>query len=299
MLVDAHTHVTFSASEITDELRAGRTIRTTNIDEFLRIQGEAGIDRTVIYGQDMSRIWSSTHLGTFKPIGELVSRYPGRIAGLGSVTPIDQKGRLNRTGLRQFRQAVKEFGLRGLMLGAGYGHWYPNDRRLYPFYEAAEELDAVIAFHLGTVLPHPAGATVCPLKYGRPWLLDDVLIDFPSLRINVEHMGYPWPQETLSMMVHAPNLYTDIALITRQPTMLAWNLVAAKEMGVIDRVMWGSDRITWGAGGEGNTEVVLKELDLVRRGLNVIAERAGWPTLAPQEVEGILGANAVRFYGLS
>jgi predicted TIM-barrel fold metal-dependent hydrolase len=247
----------------------------------------------------MSRFWNSTHLGTFDAVAALVERHPERIVGFGSVTPVDQKGRLNRKGLREFKLAVGERGLRGLMLGAGYGHWYPNDRRVYPFYEAASEMGVPIAFHLGTTFCHPAGASVCPVKYGRPWLLDDVLIDFPDLKINIEHLGYPWANETLSMMVHAPNLYTDIALMWRYPTVLAWNLVVAKEMGVIDRVIWGSDRITWGAGGEGTTAALLEELTFVQTTINEIAGRAGWPTLSGDNLRGILGENAIRFYDIT
>lgn len=50
------------------------------------------------------------------------------------------------------------------------------------------------------------------MKYARPWLLDDLTIDFPDLRFNVEHMGYPWTEELLAIMTRSSNVYTDIAM---------------------------------------------------------------------------------------
>ena len=67
------------------------------------------------------------------------------------------------------------------------------------------------------------------------------MIDFPALRINVEHMAYPWTEELCALMKRAPNVYTDVSELFARPTLLAWNLVLAKEYRVIDRVIWGSD----------------------------------------------------------
>jgi len=298
MIIDGHTHVVFSASRMADDLRAGRKILDTDIKKFLRIHDELGIQKIVVYGQDMTRVWNSSQFGRFDEVVALRDAYPDRVVAVGSVDPIDSKNRLNRAGLRQFEDAVTNHGVKGLMLGAGYGHWYPNDRRLYPFYERAEALGVPIAFHLGTAFRNPAGATVCPIQYGRPWLLDEVLIDFPQLRVNIEHMGHPWEHETIAMMAHAENLFTDIALLYRWPTQLAWNLAMAKEHGVIDQVLWGSDRITWGPSGEGTKESLESELDLIQSTIRRIARKSGWPTLTDEDIEGVLGKTAARFYGI-
>jgi predicted TIM-barrel fold metal-dependent hydrolase len=81
------------------------------------------------------------------------------------------------------------------------------------------------------------------MEYACPWLLDDIIIDFPDLRINVEYMGYPWTKELIAVMAHAPNVYDDISAMFRRPTILAWKLVLAKEYGVINRVIYGTDYV--------------------------------------------------------
>jgi predicted TIM-barrel fold metal-dependent hydrolase len=76
-----------------------------------------------------------------------------------------------------------------------------------------------------------------------------VAIDFPSLRFNVEHMGYPWTEELLAIMARSPNVYTDIAMFIEpyvgvgRPLLLARNLGMAREYGVLDRVFYGSDYV--------------------------------------------------------
>jgi len=42
-------------------------------------------------------------------------------------------------------------------------------------------------------------------------LVDDVAIDFPNLRINLSHTGWPWIDEWCSMLWRHPNVYGDIS----------------------------------------------------------------------------------------
>ncbi|MFH1490163.1 MAG: amidohydrolase family protein [Pseudomonadota bacterium] len=77
-----------------------------------------------------------------------------------------------------------ESGHRGFKLYPVYQHFYPNDRRLYPFYARAEELKLPIMFHTGTST-FPGSR----LKYGDPLFLDDLAVDFPALKIVMAHSG--------------------------------------------------------------------------------------------------------------
>lgn len=86
-----------------------------------------------------------------------------------------------------------------------------------------------------------------------------------------------------------PNMYMDLSAMIR-PTILAWNLVKAKEYGMVHKLMFGSDYPLFGP---------RKNLvELIRRNVNQVAERVGWPTLTDEEIEGILWKNAARFLGL-
>ena len=75
------------------------------------------------------------------------------------------------------------------------------------------------------------------------------------------------------------------------------NLVLAKEYGVIDRVIWGSDYdVYWHDDWDfsGYFRKVSTETEWLRSGANEVLRRCGWPTLADDEIAGILDTNVRR-----
>jgi uncharacterized protein len=75
----------------------------------------------------------------------------------------------------------------------------------------------------------------------NPLLLDDVAIAFPELRMVIAHIGHPWVYEAVVVMRRHKNVYADTSAIANRPTVLATALSAAKEYGVLDKVLFGSD----------------------------------------------------------
>ena len=57
----------------------------------------------------------------------------------------------------------------------------------------------------------------------------------------VAHMGHPWIYETVVVMRRHANIYADTSAIPSRPTVLANALSAAKEYGVLNKVLFGSD----------------------------------------------------------
>jgi len=72
-------------------------------------------------------------------------------------------------------------------------------------------------------------------------LIDEVAREFPSLRIVVSHMGYPWVDETIVLLAKHPNVYADVAGLLRHPWISYNGLMAAYEYGVMDKLLFGSD----------------------------------------------------------
>jgi len=81
-----------------------------------------------------------------------------------------------------------------------------NDPQLWPFYEKACELDVALTVHTGMayVVPQPS-------KYSMPILLDDVLLDFPELKIIAYHMGWPNTEELIGLAGKHKNLYLSLS----------------------------------------------------------------------------------------
>jgi predicted TIM-barrel fold metal-dependent hydrolase len=117
--------------------------------------------------------------------------------------------------------------------------FYPNDRVVYPLYEACADLDLPVLFHCG-----PA---IAPFrsKFSHPIHLDEVAADFPSLRIIAGHAGHGWWADAQAICRSKFNIYLEVS---------GWSLLAARPRRIYEplrqlldvlpgRVMFGSDYI--------------------------------------------------------
>lgn len=98
-------------------------------------------------------------------------------------------------------------GARGLKIHAAHGRFFSNDPRLYPVYERCEREALVVLFHAGTsVFP---GAK---LRYADPYTFDDVINDFPDLKVVLCHGGRGFWYHIAEHLVRTfPNVYIDVS----------------------------------------------------------------------------------------
>lgn len=97
-------------------------------------------------------------------------------------------------------------GVRGLKLHPSYQFFYPNETRIYPLYEKAQELNIPVIFHIGSSIFEGTR-----LKYCDPIYLDDVAVDFPRLKIIMAHSGRGfWYDKCFFLSRLHKNLYMDI-----------------------------------------------------------------------------------------
>ena len=258
-------------------------------DSWIEQLRENGIDKAVVLPEDRTRVWNTKVKN--EAVAELVNDYPDLFIGFASTDPINQWGQFKGECLDEIDKAINELGLKGVKLYPSYGCYYPNDKKLYPLYAKIVELDVPLVFHQGASGGHQARA---PEKYTPVILLDEVLEDFPGLRVSVAHLAYPRCEELFCMINHQQSpteLYSDISALCHRPFWLTWQLVIAKEYGVMDKIMFGTD-------GPGRCRPTQKYLEFIRTGLNRTAENSGWPTFTQEEIDGILGDNAARFLRL-
>ena len=298
-IIDSHVHVLKEKNfdRVTEARIGHKHPEDTPIELLVRWLEDAGVGKAVIMGQDCSRIWNSTCGEDY--VLECVRQYPDLFLALASVEPLDKEGKLNRDGLAYFDKAVKEFGFKGLLLTPPYGYYSSDNPEIYPYYEKALELDAVVQFHH---CASSAGIAITPFKYINPQSLNNVLIDFPGMKVVIEHLNYPWYEELFWMMMNPDtNLYADLAMMYHRPMTLAWNLVKAKEHGVIDKIMYASDYWVAGSGvfSEDPGTDMNNWIELIKNGLNRITKKCGWPAFTQDEIDGILFRNAASLYGIN
>lgn len=126
-----------------------------------------------------------------------------------------------------------------------------SDEQWQPYLRICEKYDIPVAVHTGG--GDPGGtysyAPKARLKYGDPYLIEDILVKYPKLRIYINHAGEDWYEHALRLMAYYPQLYTDIAVLLWVEPLdqrYAINfLKAAKQAGYLDRVMYGSDQMMW------------------------------------------------------
>ena len=239
---------------------------TLNIDGALAELDRTGCDAAVLACVKMWSYRSHHRLIMDMPeevVAEAVQKGGGRFIGGAGYNPF----RIDDS-LRRIETFVRDHGFRYVYFHPMTFGLAPNDRRCYPLYAKCGELGIPVGLQVGH------SAEPLPSNVGRPMLVDDVAIDFPDLKINLSHTGWPWTGEFISMLWRHPNVYGDISAYF--PKSLDPELVRAMDRQIRHKVMIGSNG-----------------LDLKR-----CVEELNELPLRDASKERILRQNAVEFLGL-
>jgi predicted TIM-barrel fold metal-dependent hydrolase len=239
-----------------------------------------GIDKCVVLG------WALMPMNSYDPfaadyVHEMVSQYPDRLIGFYTANPTGGVAEV-----RRIEHAVKDLGLRGVKMLPSYNFIKLNDRRIWPIYEIAEELQLPVVIHTGWS-SLPKGKM---LEFDHPLFLEDVALDFPNLKIIAAHTGFQWVEETMFWMAKTPNIYSDFAYWAE--TTPVWRIAQvfsfAKMLGVMDRFLWGSDYpfVDFATG-----------LEVFERAKAYSERHELEPLVTNDDVAGFFGNNAARLFG--
>ncbi|HEY1274408.1 MAG TPA: amidohydrolase family protein [Thermoleophilaceae bacterium] len=144
---------------------------------------------------------------TNEEVFEVAAANPDVMIPFASVDP----GRPNAAD--EVRRLIRDFDFRGFKFHPNMQAFFPNDRKVYPLYEAIAEAGLPALFHtghsgIGSGLPGGGGIR---LKYSNPIHVDDVAADFPEMPIVLAHPSFPWQDEALSIAMHKPEVYIDLS----------------------------------------------------------------------------------------
>ena len=168
-------------------------------------------------------------------IAEVAAANPDVLIPFASVDP----NRLN--AVDEARRLIRDHGVRGFKFHPNIQAFFPNDRAVYPMYEAIQEAGLPALFHtghsgIGSGLPGGGGIR---LKYSNPMYVDDVAVDFPDLKIVLAHPSFPWQDEAISVALHKEQVYIDLS--GWSPKYFPPQLVRYANTQLRDRVLFGSD----------------------------------------------------------
>ena len=173
--------------------------------ELIRYMDEAGVDVCFALREGMMDVSGHTvALSTNAFVMQQIAPYPERIYLECMVGPILRRG--VEHAIWELEYLVKEGNAKLCKVYQPEDDGPLDDRRMWPFYEKACELDVTLTMHTGMsyVVPQPNCRT-------HPDTLDRVLLDFPELRVIAYHMGWPHTEELIGLAGKHQNLYLSMS----------------------------------------------------------------------------------------
>lgn len=125
----------------------------------------------------------------------------------------------------------------------------PDDPSLELFYAMAERLDIPVGIHMG--YGAPGGPYWIYPKYraslGDPFLLEDLLVRHPKMRIYVMHAGMPMVEQMMMVMSAHPQVFVDISADNWGVPRAEFHSILKRlvQAGYGKRIMFGSDQMVW------------------------------------------------------
>ncbi|MBI2886951.1 MAG: amidohydrolase [Chloroflexi bacterium] len=135
-------------------------------------------------------------------------------------------------------EACHQRGARGIKLHTCVQRVAPNDRRLWPGYEALQRLGMAVLSHCGPFEGIEFDAS-------RPKLFEEAARDFPNLTLVLAHCGgQPYYDEAVELAQRCPNVYFDCTGVVdgsgRRATSDQEIVALFRRIG-LERIMFGSD----------------------------------------------------------
>ncbi len=165
----------------------GDTRPATELSAYVELLERLGIVRALPFGTSNDEV------------AELLRHYPDRFIGLARISALH-----GMRGVRELERRVREQGFHALGVSALVDGIPASDRRYYPLYAKAVELDIPVRIYSSMNY-----ATDRPYDLGHPRHLDQVAIDFPELTIIGGLGGWPWVNEMVALVRRHPKLHLD------------------------------------------------------------------------------------------
>jgi predicted TIM-barrel fold metal-dependent hydrolase len=270
---DQERHFQEQTIRETDLARGFRLDLTVDFTAFL--SDMAPFERVAVFGLKARRT------GYWVPdeyVAAFVSRAPQKLVGFASCDPT-QPGHM-----QELEYAIEELKLGGLKMGPIYAGFDPRDERCRPVYAYCQARGIPVLFHTGTTFNRDA-----PLGFSRPWLFDEVAIQYPELRMVLAHLGHPFHDECLAVIRKHPHVYADIAALYYRPWQFYNMLILAEEYQVMHKLLFGTDYPFAQA---------QPSIDGLRNANHIIGD-SPLPRISSDAIEEILARDSFRLLGIT
>jgi predicted TIM-barrel fold metal-dependent hydrolase len=181
--------------------RASEAQAGGSLQDYLQAYDRLKAARVVVKAKDAQSTFGVKTSN--EDVAGFCSEHGSRYVGWAGVDP--HKG---ETAVDELRYAVRELGLRGLNLQCFEHRLAINDPKMIRLYRACVELDIPVNIHCGINF-----STHSLMEYGRPLLLDEVMVALPRLRVVASPPGWPWVHELVGVAWRHRNLYIGVSAV--------------------------------------------------------------------------------------
>lgn len=235
MIIDCHTHVWESVEQLGQGTglwdargRGGRWSPPPKAALEDHLAASHPVDKVFVLGLK-SHYLKAEIPNTY--VAGYVRRHSDRLIGFAGVDPSRPQ-----EAIQELRRANDELGMQGATVWPAGQDFHPASSAAMRVYDQACRLGMPIMFHLD-VQASPSNK----MEFARPFLLDEVAREFPTLKIVISQLGYPWIDETIVLLSKHPNVFADISGLLQYPWRAYNALIAAFQAGVMDALLFGSN----------------------------------------------------------
>ncbi|MCI8453322.1 MAG: amidohydrolase [Lachnospiraceae bacterium] len=244
MVIDVHAHPVLFGPICTDPERVKFRKQAfglyksspISMEQVMAVMDHAGLDKAVLLAEDYSASMGQPIVSN-EEIRLIMDTVPDRFIGFASADPRQEDAK------EKLERAFTELKLAGLKLNLSHLQMGPSDERLKPLYACCVKYNKPVMFHSGFSWEPDS-----PSKYGRPILYEDVAVEYPTLRFCLSHLGWPWVDELMMLLLKYPNVYTDTATVFMDSPKNYYEQIFMKNMApgwlqnnLMDKVMYGSN----------------------------------------------------------
>jgi hypothetical protein len=243
-----------------------------SMENFIKQLKEAGITYSAVHNMDEENVTGFALPNDY--VADILKKYPDQFIGFAGFNP--HKG---KRSLDEVERALTKLGLKAVVFRPYMHGLFADDRKYYPLYSLCESLNAPIWIHTSV-----NWMTDRSMYYGHPRYLEQVLLDFPRLKIIAGHGGWPWVPDIVLMLWKYDNLYVDTS--AHRPKYIAtpgtgWDMLMRFANSTIqDKIVFGSDWLSIG--------IPIKD---------ILREIEEWP-LKDSVKEKFFWKNALRVFNL-
>lgn len=151
----------------------------------------------------------------------------------------------------EFINLIKEGTIRVLgELGLSYGGLTLTDSVMIPYLNICSRYNIPIALHTGLGDTGTPYQKCCPnfrTILGNPQAIEEILVKYPSLKVQLMHAGWPYIEETKAILYMYPQVNVDVAVINWALPVKEFHsyLEQLVNAGFSNRIMYGSDQMVW------------------------------------------------------